>query len=176
MKKIVVALFTCIFATCVWAEHLQKSQIEKLKLVKKVALKYPNKKGETFERTAMSICLTETSAGKSLKIGDVGKKPNIFKSSLGIMQVRLATARFIAKKLNLKEVLDLSDAKLVNKLLSDDEFNATIAVRYLVWLNNRTDNYFRTISRYNGGNVNRPYYSRVMKNMKIIRSKDALVN
>ncbi len=154
---------------------LKDHQIDVLKLVKDVALKYPNKNGETFEKTAMSICLTETNAGR-VKIGDMGKQPNIFNSSLGLMQVRLNTARFIAKKLDLKEVLELSDVELMNKLLGDDEFNATIAVRYLVWLHDRTQNYFRAVSRYNGGNVNYPYYSRVMKNMAIINKEKALIN
>ncbi len=161
--------------TFVKANELNQKQIDRLLLVKTIALQYPNKKGETFERTAMAICLTETSAG-NFKIGDVGKKPNIFKSSLGIMQVRLKTVHFIAKKLKMKEVLGLSDEQLVNKLLSDDEFNITMAVRYLVWLNDYTDDYFRTISRYNGGNINQPYYEKVMKNMKIVRSYEILAD
>lgn len=166
--------FSTIFATNALASKLKPSQIEKLKLVKNVALKYPNKKGKTLEHTAMSICLTETYAGR-IKIGDVGKVPNIFNASLGIMQVRLATARFIAKKLKLKDVMALSDVDLMNKLLGDDEFNAKIAIQYLVWLNNHTKDYFRTVSRYNGGNVNYPYYNRVMKNLQRIKKEKTLI-
>lgn len=176
MKKITIFLFILtIFAGALSGSSLKTKQIDKLKLVKRIALQYPNKKGETFEKTAMSICLTETYAGR-IKIGDVGKVPNIFNSSLGIMQVRLETARFIAKKLKMKEVLKLNDVDLVNKLLGDDKFNVTIAIRYLVWLNNHTDDYFRTVSRYNGGNSNYPYFSRVMKNMKRINKVETLVN
>jgi hypothetical protein len=88
------------------------------------------------------------------------------------MQVRLETVRFLANKLEWKEVLELSDVKLVNKLLGDDRFNATVAVRFIVWLNDYTNqHYFRTVSRYNGGNYNHPYYQRVMKNMDLIRRK-----
>lgn len=129
---------------------------------------HKNKKGETFENTAMAISLTETQAGM-MKVGDVGKSPNIFHSSLGIMQVRLQTARFIAKKLKLNDVLSLSDIDLVNKLLSDDEFNITIAIKYFVWLSDHTKTYFQAISRYNGGNVNYKYFNRVMKNMKKLK-------
>lgn len=146
-------------------------QLETLKLVRDVALLYPNNVGETFENTAMAICLTETSAGV-FKVGDIGKDPNIFNASLGIMQVRLETAKFLAHKLNWKKVINMSDVKLVNKLLGDDKFNATVAVKFIVWLNNYTKHhYFRTVSRYNGGNYNHPYYGRVMKNMQLIRSK-----
>lgn len=175
LNTLTIFMFFCtIFTVNAQANKLKSFQIEKLKLVKNVALKYPNKKGETFENTAMSICLTETYAGR-IKIGDVGKVPNIFNASLGIMQVRLATARFIAKKLKLKDVSALSDVDLMNKLLGDDEFNAKIAIQYLVWLNNHTKDYFRTVSRYNGGNENYPYFNRVMKNMKRIKKVDILV-
>lgn len=180
-KNIVIKLlvFTFCFMGIVTnanAVKLKSHQVGKLELVKRVALKYPNRKGETFEQTAMSICLTETYAGK-VKIGDVPKKnPNIFSSSLGIMQVRLKTARFIAKKLNLKDVKKMSDIELVNKLLGDDEFNATIAVRYLVWLSDHTQDYFSAVSRYNGGNINYPYFNRVMSNLKKIKNETVLVD
>jgi len=160
-----------LFIGSLSAATFTDKQIETLKMVREVALQYPNSAGETFESTAMAICLTETSAGV-FKIGDIGKDPNIFNASLGIMQVRLETARFLANKLNWTEVINMSDVKLVNKLLGDDKFNATMAVKFLVWLNNYTKHdYFRTVSRYNGGNYNHPYYGRVMKNMDLIRRK-----
>ncbi len=164
---ILFGLFTCSLN----AASFSDKQIEILKMVREVALHYPNSTGETFENTAMAICLTETSAGV-FKIGDIGKDPNIFNASLGIMQVRLETARFLANKLKWKKLIEMSDVKLVNKLLSDDKFNVTVAVKYVVWLNNYTKhNYFRTVSRYNGGNHNHSYYGRVMKNMNLIRRK-----
>ena len=166
MKYIILILILLNFS--VFAKGLSKKQIETLKTVKEVALKYPNKHGETFEKTAMAICLSETSAGV-MKIGDIGKNPNIFKASLGIMQVRLQTARFIAKTLDLKDVKNMSDIKLVNRLLSDDRFNIRIAVQFLVWLNDQTSSYFRTVSRYNGGNHNKKYYRKVMKNMQLVK-------
>ncbi len=172
-KKILIYMvFIALSCTNIFASTLKPYQLKNLKIVKEVALKYPNKEGKTLEHTAMSICLTETNAGR-MKIGDIKKKnPNILKSSLGIMQVRLQTAKFIAKKLKMKEVLELSDVELMNKLLSDNKFNAKIAIRYLVWLSNRTKNHFTAVSRYNGGNVNYPYYNRVMKNMKTIKKNE----
>lgn len=159
------------FITSVHASVFSDKQIDTLKMVREVALHYPNSKGETFENTATAICLTETSAG-IFKVGDIGKNPNIFKASLGIMQVRLETARFLAAQLNWTKILEMSDVRLVNKLLGDDEFNATVAVKFIVWLNEYTQyNYFRTVSRYNGGNYNHPYYQRVMRNNDLIKSE-----
>ncbi|MBE0491267.1 MAG: hypothetical protein IBX44_03330 [Sulfurospirillum sp.] len=163
-----------LYSSIATADVFSPKQLETLKMVREIALAYPNAQGETFANTAMAICLSETSAGV-FKVGDIGKDPNIFKASLGIMQVRLETAKFLAQKLDWKEVLAMSDVKLVNKLLGDDKFNATVAVRFLVWLNDYTNqNYFKTVSRYNGGNYNHPYYQRVMKNMQLIRSKAKL--
>lgn len=176
LKNLLASLMgILLLTTSLQAEKLTKAQIKRLQLVKEVALKYPNKYGETFENTAMSICLTETDGGK-VKIGDLRKNSNVFKASLGIMQVRLQTARFIGKKLKIKAINKLSDIQLVNKLLGDDAFNAMVAIRYLVWLSNRTNDYFRTISRYNGGNINHPYYARVMKNMQKVKQEDALID
>jgi len=152
-------------------EKLSKKQLKILKLVKEVALKYPNKNGETFEKTAMAICLLESGGGK-YKIGDSkykNKRKHLHKASLGIMQVRVDTARFVAKKFGLKDVLRMSRQRLAYKLLHDNRFNAKIAVLYLVWLNNQTSSYFKTISRYNGGNRNKKYYKKVIKNLRIVR-------
>ncbi|NOX16156.1 MAG: lytic transglycosylase domain-containing protein [Epsilonproteobacteria bacterium] len=176
MKNLNFSLFLksfiiiCIFfVSGLHAVKLSPKQIEILKMVRNVAKQYPNRNGETFENTAMAISLSETSAGV-FKVGDIGKDPNIFKASLGIMQVRLETARFVAQKLNLTKIKQMSDVQLVNHLLGDDKFNVYVAVKYIVWLNDYTKNYFRTVSRYNGGNYNKPYYYKVMRNMRFIRS------
>jgi hypothetical protein len=176
IKRFVWWVGILIFATsALQATVFKPEQIDTLALVKEIALRYPDKSGETFAKTAMAICLTETSAGV-FKVGDIGKDPNIFKASLGVMQVRLQTARFIAEKLDLKEIKAMNDVKLVNKLLGDDRFNIEVAVQFLVWLSDYTQHdYFRTVSRYNGGNVNHPYYGRVMNNMKLIDSKTDLM-
>jgi hypothetical protein len=167
-----VVLLTAQFA---YASIIKPRQVQTLEMVKEIASKYPNKQGETFEKTAMAICLTETSAGV-FKVGDIGKDPNIFNASLGVMQVRLETARFIADKLGLVEIQQMSDVQLVNRLLGDDRFNIEVAVQFLVWLNDHTGDYFRTVSRYNGGNNNHPYYQRVMRNMRLIAKETHLMD
>lgn len=176
LRTFFISILTMMFfASVAQGTKLKSEQIERLQMVKEIALQYPNKKGETFEHTAMSICLTETYAGR-VKIGDLKKNSDVFSASLGIMQVRLQTARFIGKKLKIDEINDLSDVQLVNKLLGDDAFNAMVAIRYLVWLSDHTQDYFTTVSRYNGGNINHPYFNRVMKNIKKVKQITALAN
>jgi len=56
-------------ASALQATVFKPEQIDTLALVKDIALRYPDKSGETFAKTAMAICLTETSAGV-FKVGD----------------------------------------------------------------------------------------------------------
>lgn len=180
MRKIHLNIFLKCFFACFLlfvsleakATTLSQTQIKNLNLVKEVAKTLPNKKGETFENTAMAICLVETNCGLH-KIGDLKKDhADIKKASLGIMQVRLQTAKFVAQKRNLPDVLSLSDNELVNKLLNDDKFNVKVAINYIIYINDRTENYFQTISRYNGGSKNYPYVSRVMKRLKFVKKQN----
>jgi hypothetical protein len=166
VKVFLVLLFLFI---SVHAKGLDFRQILTLKTVKNVALQYPNKKGETLEETAMAICLAETSGGK-VRWGDKQLlRKGIKKASYGIMQVRLATARFVAKKYNLLDVKMMSDTQLITKMMNDPIFNAKIAVLYLVYLSDSSKSYFEAVSRYNGGRVNYPYYNKIQRCLKIIR-------
>ena len=55
-------------------------------------------------------------------------------------------------------------------------FNIEVAVQFLVWLSDYTKHdYFRTVSRYNGGDANHSYYSRVMRNMRLIDANSDLM-
>ncbi len=164
----VVVLFLLLFFMAE-AKGLDFRQILTLKTVKNVALQYPNKKGETLEETAMAICLAETSGGK-VKWGDKQLlRRGIKQASYGIMQVRLATARFVARKYNLIDVKLMSDTQIITKMMHDPIFNARIAVLYLVYLSDTSKSYFEAISRYNGGRVNYPYYNKVQRCLKVIR-------
>ena len=151
------------------AKSLDVNQLFILKQVKDIAKKYPNKKGKTLEHSAMAICLSETSAGKS-RFGDKQLLKNGIKNaSYGIMQVRLQTAKFVAKIYKLKDIVFFSDVLLIKKMMKDDAFGIRMGVLYLVWLSNTSKNHFETISRYNGGKVNHPYYNKVMKNLEIVK-------
>jgi soluble lytic murein transglycosylase-like protein len=85
------------------------------------------------------------------------------------MQVRLGTARFVAKEFKLRSVQNMSDLQLIKKMMHNNLFNAKIGVLYIVWCSNHSKSYFETVSRYNGGQVNHPYYNRVQKNLKLLK-------
>jgi len=72
--KILLKLFliSTLILSASHARKLSKSQLRILKIVKSVAKKTPNRHGQTFENTAMAICLAETSAGV-FRLGDVTK-------------------------------------------------------------------------------------------------------
>ena len=167
MKRILGVLL--ITAVAVSAKGLDFRQILTLKMVKNIALQYPNKRGETLEETAMAICLAETNGGK-VKWGDKQLlKKGIKQASYGIMQVRLQTARFVAKRFYLSDVLRMGDTELITRMMHDPLFNAKIAVLYLVYLSNTSKSYFEMVSRYNGGRVNHPYFNKIKRCLKIIR-------
>ncbi len=166
MKTIILFFLVISFLFC---GELNFRQILTLKTVKNIALRYPNKKGQTLEQTAMAICLAETYGGK-VKWGDKQLlKRGIKQASYGVMQVRLQTARFVAKVYNLNDVKFMSDTQLIKKMMNQSAFNAKIAVLYLVWLSDHSKSYFETVSRYNGGRVNYPYYNKVQKYLKVVK-------
>ncbi len=168
--KIFLALLITLFS--LGARDLDFRQILTLKTVKNIACRYPNKKGETLEQTAMAICMAETNGGK-VKWGDKQLlKKGIKNASYGVMQVRLQTARFVAKIYNLKDVKMMSDTKLITKMMNEIVFNAKIAVLYLVWLSDTSKSYFEAVSRYNGGRVNHAYFNKVQKYIKLLKKHD----
>ena len=135
--------------------------------------------GTSFENTLASIMLRESS-GCKFKIGDAyelnGTKRTKINSSLGCMQVRMITAREVAKKVkSLKWVNRLSDEKIASMLIHNNQFNVLIAAHYIRLNYNYAikrgfwNPVFKTISRYNGGWHNKTYYDKVMKNMKFIK-------
>ena len=147
---------------------LSTEQLKTLQIVRDVARTVPADNGETYEDTLSAICLTESSAGKNL-IGDFKKNVVLTKASLGVMQVQVATARFVARKVEALAWIDkMSNAQIANRLLTDVEFSARIAAHYFVLLKNDREKYFHSVSGYNGGMENKPYYSRVMKNLQLI--------
>ena len=155
-------LFISLFA-------VTDEQLHVLQTVRDVARSIPDKSGETYEDTLSAICLTESSAGKNL-IGDFKSNVMITKASLGVLQIQVATARHVSKRVpSLQWLLDLNDAQIANKLLSDIELSARIAAHYLVMLKNERGKFFNMVSGYNGGMTNRPYFDRVMKNMELVK-------
>jgi hypothetical protein len=147
---------------------LTPEQIKILQTVRDVARTIPDYTGETYENTLAAICMTESSAGKNI-IGDFKKGIVITKASLGSMQIQVATARYVAKRVKaLHWINTLNDAQIANKLLTDVKTSAQISAYYLTLLKKSRKHYFNMVSGYNGGMSNNPYFKRVMKNMKYL--------
>ncbi|MDF1882182.1 transglycosylase SLT domain-containing protein [Sulfurimonas sp. MAG313] len=163
-----IRLFLLILLLTLQLFALSPEQLKVLQTVRDVARTIPDYRGETYENTLAAICLTESSAGKNI-IGDFKKGIIITKASLGSMQIQVATARYIAKRIKaLTWINTLSDAEIANKLLTDVKTSAQISAYYLTILKKSRKHYFNMISGYNGGMSNNPYYQRVMKNMKFL--------
>ncbi len=161
--KVFTLIMIALTPIMIEARALDMKQIITLKTVKNIALQYPNKKGETFEKTMMAICMVETSGGK-MNYGDKQLlKKGIKKGSYGIMQVRLGTAQFVAKSFKLLDVKMMSDVELIKKMMHESTFNVKIATLYIVWLSEHSKSYFEMVSRYNGGKVNHPYFNKIKK-------------
>ncbi|MEA3352331.1 MAG: hypothetical protein U9Q33_00745 [Campylobacterota bacterium] len=154
---------------------LNEQQISNLKIVRAVALNYTNNDGESFPNTIASICMTESSGGIKL-YGDLDKKNGKYYSSLGAMQIRVPTARYVSSLYpkELSDIYVLTDRQLRKRLLRDIAFSAKIASLYIVHLSNTRKNYFQTVSGYNGGLINKKYYTTVMKWNGIL--KDMKIN
>lgn len=143
-------------------------QLEVLQTVRNVAKSIPDKNGQTYENTLSAICLTESSAGKN-NIGDFRHKKSFTKASLGPMQIRVSTARHVSRYVKkLRWINDLNDVQLAARLLGDVKLSANVATHYVVLLQNTRKDHFTAVSGYNGGMTNRPYYNRVMENMKLV--------
>ena len=159
---------TLFFLLTLEAFALSPEQLKVLQTVRDVARTVPDYNGETYEDTLAAICLTESSAGKNI-IGDFKKGIMITKASLGAMQIQVATARYIAKRVEeLKWINRLSDVQIANKLLTDIKTSAQLSAYYLTILKKRRKHYFNMVSGYNGGTSNNPYFKRVMKNRKFL--------
>jgi len=145
------------------------NQLSTLQTVRDIARTVPDAQGETYENTLAAICLTESSAGRDV-IGDFRNGVDITKASLGAMQVQVATARFVAERVDkLAWLKTNSDKQIANLLLTDLHLSATIAAHYFVILKNSRRNYMKSVSGYNGGMENWPYFGRVMKHMKLVK-------
>ena len=121
------------------------------------------KKWSRFPSTVVAIAMTESSCGIHL-IGDDG-------NSLGIMQMQVATVKYIASKdKSIQWVGRLSDKVVRTLLVRNDKLSVEIATK-LFEFSRRRYGYFQAISRYNGGKRNTTYYNKVMKNKEALNAK-----
>jgi soluble lytic murein transglycosylase len=78
-----------------------------------------------YPKTVKGVLMQETLAGKLGRIGDDGR-------SFGVMQVQLATAKFMIKK----KLFNFygTDKQLAQALRYDDDFNIMVGSRYIKYL------------------------------------------
>jgi len=150
-------------------------QLKTLQMVMNKAREHKAFNKERFPKTLAAICLSESTAGKLESKGkhtitDLDKKnrKDITKASLGVMQIRIETAKDMIKFYNLKYLKNLSDKELAERLLNDINASTEIATLYFITNFNYYKNFYVAISRYNGGTRNKKYVLKVLKNLKII--------
>ena len=161
-------LLVFLTSSSLYAKGISAEQLSTLQSVRDTAKKIPDYKGITYENTLSPICLTESSAGVNL-LGDIKKGKSITNASLGPMQIKVQTAKHIAKLTpSLKYLLKYTDERIATILLTDIKTSVKIAAHYLVRLKKSRKKYYYMVSGYNGGWSNRPYYSRVMKNYRTV--------
>ncbi len=170
-------LLTLLLAVQVFA--LTERQVKTLQTAYSIGQLIVAKDGTTFENTLAAIALTESSAGVNL-IGDdrtkAGKKKPLIESSIGCMQIKISTAKELARRYKLISWVDtMSDEALGFRLLASNQTSVLIAGIHImhyydVALSRGYYNpWFKTISRYNGGWNNTEYFERVKKNLKTIK-------
>jgi len=167
LKKIIVFFSLLFFYTSAFA--ISQKQLELLQIVRDVAKLTPCKNGKTYPDTLAAICLRESSAGKNL-IGDFHKNTPITEASLGVMQIKVSTVRYVAlytKKL--KWTQKKSDKQIANLLFSNNRFSATVAANYFRILIDYRKTYFYAVSGYNGGYYNYTYYKKIIKDLRYIQ-------
>ncbi len=134
-----------------------------LNTVKNIANAIPDSSGNRYPYTMMAICLAESDGGRERYSDKNLLRKGIKNASYGIMNVRLETARFVAKVYRLGALDMMSDVELIERMINDDVFDIKLATLYFVWLADHSSSYFEAVSRYNGGKVNYPYYNKVIQ-------------
>ena len=124
--------------------------------------------GKSYPSWGVAIGCTESSLGANL-IGDMDSQ--VVDASLGIMQNRIKTVRFMAEKFKeLAWLNKLSDKQLVNQMLTNHRLNVRINAYFFKWNFETYGSHRAAVSCQNGGKNNVPYINRVKKNLKRVRT------
>ena len=152
---------------------LTEQDLINLQRIQHIALQYPTDDNTTFEHTLLAIFLTETELGKA-PTKKMNQKPG-HNRSVGYFQIKPKSAKEIIIKQNLTQYQNLTLQQIKQKLMTDFDFQITIATNHLVYHYNRALQEFThlnptraAISKYNGGWHNPHYIDRVRQNQIII--------
>lgn len=162
-------LISLIFSLSFGEEILTEKQREVLMTVRNVAKMVPSVEGKTYQDALTAICLSESSAGRDL-VGDVKPGMAEHKGSLGIMQMKVSTAREVARNhKKLKFITLWTDRQLATQLKHNQQFAALMATYYFIGNLNHHGTVFKAISRYNGGLNNWKYVQKVNNNLRLVK-------
>nr|DAT66448.1 MAG TPA: hypothetical protein [Caudoviricetes sp.] len=152
---------------------LTEQDLINLQHIQDIALQYPTDDNTTFEHTLLAIFLTETELGKA-PTKQMNQKPG-HNRSVGYFQIKPKSAKEIITKQNLTQYQNLTLQQIKQKLITDFDFQITIATNHLVYHYNRALQEFThlnptraAISKYNGGWHNPNYINRVRQNQIIL--------
>ena len=152
---------------------LTEQDLTNLQHIQEIALQYPTDDNTTFEHTLLAIFLTETELGKA-PTKQMNQKSG-HNRSVGYFQIKPKSAKEIIIKQNLTQYQNLTLQQIKQKLITDFDFQITIATNHLVYHYNRALQEFThlnptraAISKYNGGWHNPHYIDRVRRNQIII--------
>ncbi len=180
MRKILIGI--ALLTSFSFAVDLNKKQIENLNTIRDIAKQMPNKQGKTFEDTISAISLVESAAGtEDMNFNVEDKRVNLNDSSVGVLQVKVSTARELSdRQEKYKYLKSKTDKEIATMLLKDIKFNTEFAIDYFIYNYDRfkDDNYFKAISLYNGGIHNYKYVGKILNSLKIIEQakKEGLLN
>lgn len=170
MKKILIGIV--LLSGLSFGVELSQKQIDTLNEIRAVAKSMPTKIGKTFEDTMSGIALTESSAGIN-NVGDLKEgDTNLYNASLGALQVRVGTVRYLSKvKKKYRYLNEKTDKEIAFLLLENNKFNAETAMDYFLINYDRfkVGKYFKAISLHNGGVRNYAYVDRVLNNIEIVK-------
>lgn len=152
---------------------LTEQDLINLQRIQQIALQYPTDDNTTFEHTLLAIFLTETELGKA-PTKQMNQKPGKNRS-VGYFQIKPKSAKEIITKQNLTQYQNLTLQQIKQKLITDFDFQVTIATNHLVYHYNRALQEFThlnptraAISKYNGRWHNPDYIDRVRRNQIIL--------
>ena len=154
-----------------FADDLSPDQLLLHQKVEKIASTIKDQHGVSYEKVISAISMTESCMGKHL-VGDMPlNSTDLTKASLGIMQVRLSTARFVGHSVpEFNYISKLSNVQLASLLLSNPTFNIKVGTSYFILNKNKYGSLYKAISTYNGGLDNYRYVSAVLSNLKLLKS------
>lgn len=146
-------LLVILFPLAVSGRGFSPEQEKVLKLAKEIGDEIG------WPETIQAIALQESHAGDyGFRIGDLNEK--VGKRSYGVMQVKVATTRFIfnnypkikGQYFGTRKIRNIADEEIIALLMTDDEFCIEIAaLNFIKMLEFSGGSWSRAVAGYNGG-------------------------